>query len=220
MKIFGFSTKKITEEEAAQRGGRVERNTKGEPFIRTFPMLTVFDQAQTDAIEGAPKAPDVARKLTGDDSDAIGERITNWLTGTGWSVEYGELNGPNGRTMCDGSRRVLMQVGLSPAQTAKTVIHEAAHVLLHADAIAEASTEDQLAHRGVIETEAESVAYVLAGLLGLDTSAYSIGYVAGWSRGDAAAIRATAANVLCAVHVIADALDPTEEPADEVLEAA
>lgn len=183
-------------------------------------MLTVFDQDQTDAIEGAPEAPDVAHKLTGEDNDAIGERITQWLTGAGWSVEYGELNGPNGRTMCDGTSRVLMQVGLSPAQTAKTLIHEAAHVLLHADAIAEASTEDQLAHRGVIETEAESVAYVLAGLLGLDTSAYSIGYVAGWSQGDASTIRATAANVLRAVHVLADALDPIEEPAEAPAKAA
>lgn len=34
-------------------------------------------------------------------------------------------------------------------------------------------------HRGQCEVEAESVAHVVAGILGLDTSAYSVGYVAG-----------------------------------------
>lgn len=51
-----------------------------------------------------------------------------------------------------------------------------------------------------------SVAYVVAGILGLDASAYSVGYVAGWSRCDAETIKATAANVLRAAHTLADAL--------------
>ena len=36
---------------------------------------------------------------------------------------------------------------------------------------------EYLEHRGLMETEAESVAYVVAGMLGIDTSAYSIGYI-------------------------------------------
>ena len=56
------------------------------------------------------------------------------------------------------------------------------------------------------ETEAESVAYVTAGRLGLDTSGYSVGYVAGWADGDTAVIRDTAAHVLRTVHILADAL--------------
>lgn len=208
MKIFGFSTKKITDEEAAQRGGRVERNAKGEPFIRTFPMLTVFDQEQTDPIDGAADTSTMAHHLTGEDGEQITERVTGWLIEAGWSVDYGELDGPNGLTLRDDSRRVLIQTGLSPAQTAKTMIHEAAHVLLHSEL--EESDEERVEHRGTKETEAESVAYVLGNLLGLDTSAYSIGYVAGWSKGDADTIRASAANVLRAVHTLADALAPVE----------
>jgi len=53
---------------------------------------------------------------------------------------------------------------------------------------------------------------VVAGLLGLDTSAYTIGYVAGWADADTDLIRSTAANVLRAAHVIADAI--TAEPDD------
>ncbi len=59
----------------------------------------------------------------------------------------------------------------------------------------------------------ESVPYVLAGLLGLDTAAYSIGYVAGWADGEPDTIRATATRVLSAVHTLAHALTPTPAPA-------
>ncbi|MCH2729115.1 hypothetical protein K3V38_14705, partial [Listeria monocytogenes] len=84
--------------------------------------------------------------------------------------------------------------------------------ILHAE-------EDQAEYiepRGVKETEAESVAYVVAGILGLDTSAYSVGYVAGWSNCDSDTIKATAANVLRAAHTLADALT---EPAAELATA-
>jgi hypothetical protein len=65
------------------------------------------------------------------------------------------------------------------------------------------------------EMEAESVAYVLGGFLGLDTSEYSIGYVAGWPDADVGLIRSTA-TVLAAVHTLTDALigsDTAEQPA-------
>lgn len=47
------------------------------------------------------------------------------------------------------------------------------------------------------------MAYVLAGLVGLDTSAYSVGYVTTWTKGD---VRATVENVLRAVQLLASAL--------------
>ena len=75
----------------------------------------------------------------------------------------------------------------------------------------EEDAAEYVAHRGVKETEAESVAYIVAGTLGLDTAAYSIGYVAGWSGCEAETIKATAANVLRAAHTLADVI--TEEEA-------
>lgn len=73
-------------------------------------------------------------------------------------------------------------------------------------------------HRGRMEVEAESVAYVLGGVLGLDTSAYSVGYIAGWSDGDTETIADTAKAVLATVHELAEALDDSaaENEADEV----
>ncbi|MCJ1685394.1 hypothetical protein MT350_19735, partial [Rathayibacter sp. VKM Ac-2928] len=76
---------------------------------------------------------------------------------------------------------------------------------------AEEDEEEYIEHRGIKETEAESVAYVVAGILGLDTSAYSIGYVANWSNGEPETIKSTAARVLRAAHTLADALTADED---------
>ena len=85
---------------------------------------------------------------------------------------------------------------------------------------AEQDPAEYVQHRGIKETEAESVAYVVAGILGLDTSAYSIGYVAGWSQCEAETIKATAARVLAAAHTLADALAHTPDPEAQLATAA
>jgi hypothetical protein len=64
-----------------------------------------------------------------------------------------------------------------------------------------------------MEVEAESVAYIVAGLAGVDTSAYSIGYIGGWAGGDTDLIKATAARVLHATHRIAEITQSAAAPA-------
>ena len=196
-------------------GGRDVRETVENPKTgedeeqrRTlFFPVSVFDMGQTDLIDPEAGDPtDIARPLTGDDPAGIFDAVADYLTGKGWTVERESIpGGAHGYTDPEG-RRVVLDSDLSPAQAAKTGLHEAAHVILHA----EEDHAEYVEHRGTKETEAESVAYVVAGILGLDTSAYSIGYVAGWSNCDAETIKATAANVLRAAHALADAL--TEQP--------
>ncbi|RFA06877.1 hypothetical protein B7R21_17970 [Subtercola boreus] len=69
-------------------------------------------------------------------------------------------------------------------------------------------------HRGLMETEAESVAYIVAGMVGFDTSAYSVGYIAGWVNADTDLIKSTAARVLRTAHQIAGILTPEDEATD------
>lgn len=210
LKIFGYSTKKITEEDP-ETGEELEKR------LPRFPILSVFDITQTELIDGHEDHSTIAHRLTGSDDLGIAVAITDYLTASGWTVTREQLDGhTNGYTTNHG-RRVVIEAALSPAQAAKTLIHEAAHITLgHLDA----PHSDYLAHRGVMECEAESVAYVLAGLLGLDTSAYSIGYIAAWSERDAdadtdgvsEAVHGTAARVLAAVHTLAEALEPATAP--------
>lgn len=195
IKIRGFSTKKITETDE-ESGAEVERQ------LRRFPILSVFDITQTDPIEGAEQPTSPVQLLTGDDPTGICQAMANHMTGLGWKVARepiaGEVNGYTSPT----DRRIVVGADLEPAQAAKTMIHEAAHAILHADL----EHVDYVAHRGVCETEAESVAYVLAGMAGLDTSAYSVGYVTTWSNGDVDLVKSTAENVLRAVDRLAPAL--------------
>ena len=109
----------------------------------------------------------------------------------------------NGYTTADGTCRIVVDADLTPAQAAKTLLHEAAHVALHVGTLVTGEDEQ---HRGLAECEAESVAYVLASMAGLDTSTYSVGYIATWTNGNTELVRATAGNVLAAVGQLATAI--------------
>ncbi|TAM67825.1 MAG: DUF1738 domain-containing protein [Microbacteriaceae bacterium] len=202
IRIFGYSTKKITEED--ENGDEVEKR------VARFPILSVFDIGQTDLIEGAQDAGTLTTQLTGFDDFGIVDALSTYLVEEGWTVEFRPIQGTKNGYSDPEEMAVVIDADLSPEHTAKTLIHETAHVVLgHTEDLAE-----YLEHRGLMETEAESVAYVVAGLVGFDTSAYSVGYIAGWSEGDADLIKSTATRVLRAAHQIAEILDPEDEDAD------
>ncbi|MDO5676344.1 MAG: ArdC-like ssDNA-binding domain-containing protein [Propionibacteriaceae bacterium] len=197
LKIFGFAQRKVDADEQTQDAEEPQK-------VTYFPKLSVFDISQTDIIDPTIEdASSPAQRLTGDDELGICEAVAQWLRAQGWAFSRQSIPGEtNGYTTMDGSRRVVVEERLSEAQTAKTALHEAAHVILHSDD----APGEYVEHRGLKETEAESVAYVVAGLLGLDTTGYSIGYVAGWSAGDAELIKSTAGRVLRASHILIEAL--------------
>ncbi|UDH01628.1 ArdC-like ssDNA-binding domain-containing protein [Rhodococcus opacus] len=201
IRIFGYSTRTVTETDP-------DTGEESKRKVPTYPVLSVFDISQTDPIEGHPQPEPIAHRLEGEDTAAILDRVRDIMTGQGWTVTREPIPGPtNGFTTLDGSRRIVVDAALSPAQAAKTMIHEAAHALMH---VADDVNPAEL-HRGRAEVEAESVAYVLAGLLGLDTSEYSIGYIAKWADGDTAAVAETAHTVLATVHTLAAALETQNE---------
>lgn len=189
IKIFGFATKRTENED-----GEEERR----PY---FPILSVFDISQTDSTDGE-ELPELAPRLTGDDEAGIYQAAEAWLTAQGWTIKRASTGEANGFTQHT-TRTITIHDELQAAQAAATMLHEAAHALMHAEA------NDYHEHRGLYETEAESVAYVVAGVLGLDTSAKSIGYIAGWAEGDVEIVKATATRVLATVRTIIDAI--TEE---------
>ena len=202
IRIFGYSTKKITEED--ENGAEVEKR------VARFPILSVFDIGQTDLIEGFEDPGTITRQLTGADDFGIVDALSNYLIEEGWTVEHRPIQGRKNGYTDPTEMAVVIDADLSPEHRAKTLIHETAHVLLgHTEDMAE-----YIEHRGLMETEAESVAYVVAGLMGFDTSAYSVGYIAGWADGDTELIKSTAARVLRTAHQIAELLDPENADAD------
>lgn len=205
IRIYGTGTVKVAADDE-DNGEEVENGRR-----RVFFPVSVFDIAQTEVIEGHEDVSELAHPLAGEDEGGILARVVDHLTASGAVVEISPLTAANGYTepASEGPIRVVIADHLSPAHKAKTALHEAAHIALgHVEDLAE-----YVEHRGRYEVEAESVAYVLAGRLGLDSTAYSVGYVAGWAeRAEADVIRDSATRVLAAVHALADALRIDAEP--------
>lgn len=200
IRIFGYALKRIQPDE--------DDPDAEERTMTLYPVLTVFDISQTDSIEGTAEVPDLAPRLRGGDDAGIFDATTAWLAEQGWIVTRQHLHGEDGMSVFDGTRRVLIHDELEPAHEALTVLHETAHVLLHAE------TSDYRQHRGIYETEAESVAHIAAGVLGLDTSKNSVGYIAGWTLGDTTTMKATAERVLTTVRTILDGVTEQDDTED------
>jgi hypothetical protein len=172
-----------------------------------FRIVYVFDVSDT---EGAPLPVPGTTTLAGDPPSDMWDALSGQLAAEGYTVELVDAiacsPGANGVTIPD---RHLVQVataGRTPAGHARTLAHELAHVLLHADHLAGAT-------RRRIEVEAESVAYLVADGFGLGTGDYTVGYVTHWSEGNPDLVLATATTVQrCAARILAAATRDAEEP--------
>lgn len=139
----------------------------------TFKEVPVFDVSQTEGKE----LPTYVSTLKGD-VDRFDELINRVVSLSPVPVEYEEIkNGANG-FFSPMENRIVVKTGMSQMQTVKTMIHEIAHATLHCK-----DGEEANADRETKEVQAESIAYTVCDWLGLDTSDYSFGYVAGWGSG-------------------------------------
>lgn len=161
--------------------------TKGTRVLRGFRVVHVFDVSQT---EGDP-LPEVDRPslLEGDAPAELWQRLADQVVAASFTLERGECHGANGFTNYL-TRTVRVREDVEPAQAAKTLAHELAHVHLHD------GTEYGKGCRGRSEVEAESVAYLVCEAAGMASTAYSFPYVAHWAGGEVDVVRQTASRVL------------------------
>jgi hypothetical protein len=106
------------------------------------------------------------------------------------------------------TKAIRVEVRNEPAQQVKTLAHELSHAILHGD--------DFTGSREIAELEVESVAYIVCQNFGLDSGAYSFGYVASWIGGGPEAIKAITASgqrIVRAVRQILDSESASEEVA-------
>lgn len=159
-------------EAAGEDGGRETRRLVG------FRAATVFDVSQTEGKDLPSIAVDELRGGVGD-FDAIMAAVEKV---GGYPVEFETIrSGAKGYFSHADPKRIVIQEGMSQAQTLKTALHELAHSVMHdPDSPTEGGARPD---RGTREVQAESVAFVVSSWLGLDTGEYSFGYVASWSDG-------------------------------------
>lgn len=194
-------------------------DSKGNPVRETvlvkrqsFKVVMVFDVSQTEGKE-LPRLG--VEELSG--TVAQFQSLSNALEQLSpVPVRYEAPAFPNAKGSYSHLEQcVYVRPGMSQTQTLKTLIHEIAHAKLHAlpveNGIVTSLPEKD---RHTREVEAESVAYVVCQHFGVDTSDYSFGYVAGWSRGRE--MEELKASLECIRTAAADLIDGIESRCPEL----
>jgi hypothetical protein len=180
--------------------------TSAHARVAGFRVGYVFDVADTEGEDLPDDCLNVVHPV-GVAPEGMWDTLVQRIEEAGFTVRFGpehdEALGAAWGCTHFGDRTVTVKSSADPAGACKTLAHELAHVLLHSNHLYE--------HRGTVEVEAESVAYIVSAAWGLDTSSYSTGYLTAWSGGDVAAVTATATKVLACTRIILEADGAGEE---------
>lgn len=153
------------------------------PRVR-FRMGPVFDRSQVDPLP-APAQPAVLEPpisaVDGDDLQWAFEPLTAIATENGYSVLTDLVLDSSIGGYCDiGHRHIAINANNSVNQRVKTLVHELSHMLMQEAREQEDRPAVKYAEEELI---VEAVAFTVTASLGLDTSSYSIPYLASWSEG-------------------------------------
>ncbi len=177
-------------DEAAQPALGPDGRAKQRQQITGFRAAPVFDVAQTEG----PPLPEAPRPvlLAGQAPDGLWDALVSEVSQRGYRLLRGpadRLGGANGVTKVT-KREVWVRDDVNDAQAVKTLTHELAHIILHAEA------DQKTACAGIREVEAESVAHLVMAAHGVDTADYSFPYVATWAHPLAAVEHVSMADIV------------------------
>lgn len=165
-----------------------------------------LDAVLSDAKGSAAVVPSMPASATGVPAglwDALG-----WLARRhGFTIGRSSPDGAESSTDW-AKRRIVVRSDIHLAEANLLLLHELAHVLLH-DNTQHPSTAGC---RGTAKIEANSVAFVVAARLGIDTAGYTWPFTSSWAGSDRrarpeAAVLATASRVAAAARTIINHLD-------------
>lgn len=199
--------------EADAAGDEEERRRRVVGFRATY----VWDVSQTfgELLPAQPRP----QLLEGQAPPGLWDGLAQLVADHGFALERGDCGTANGVTNYV-TRTVRVRADVDDAQAAKTLAHELAHVLLHdpAGSTAGASPVSPRTSEcgGVLEVEAESVAYLVSAARGLSTDRYTFPYVTTWAAGAGGkepedVVRETGARVLSAARAVL-AATPSDAP--------
>lgn len=163
--VFDENNKAIVDENGNQKTEKVTRE------YQTFRPVYVFDVSQTS---GDP-LPTLASELN-ETVDSFEEMKSVLISISPVPVSFETINGGANGYYSPTAGKIVIDERLPQLQMLKTMVHEIAHATL-----GHGSKEDKW-DRQTKEVQAESVAYWVTQMIGLDTSDYSFGYISGWSK--------------------------------------
>jgi antirestriction protein ArdC len=173
----------------------------GEQPVRIFfRAVSVFDVSQTQALPGTQPVSlqPPSEPITGSSHAHLLTPLNRFAHELGYSVAGRTLEGP-AEGWCDVSEReIVVNAALPPNAQVRVLVHELAHAL---------GIGYREHGRRRAEVIVDTVTAVVCGSVGLDTSASSVPYVAGWGEdGDLDAIRTCAETIDQIARRIEDAL--------------
>ncbi|MBN9392194.1 MAG: hypothetical protein J0I20_29420 [Chloroflexi bacterium] len=162
----------------------------------SFRTVSVFDISQTEG-EALPNI--TPGQLQGGEGEELYKRLDGLAEAEGLKVTHYDLQGEGAEedTGYNGyylpGSKIIYVKRAAQVQMVKTLAHELGH---HFDAGREASSRDER------ETVAEAVAFIVASYYGIDTTAYTFPYVAGWAakREGAEVIKAVMSRIQETAH--------------------
>jgi len=195
--------RRLSGEEAAKLAaeGKQAYDSEGRPamVVRGFRIEYVWDQSQTEPIEGAEQLAGPRSWISqhGDGPEGLWDAIWILIEAEGYAIEHRPPVGGDGSAhgWSDHDRRIVwIRSDVDEAEQIRVAIHELAHV--------RADHNGRDISRAQGETEADSIAHVVATWAGLDICASSVDYITGWSGGDSDVLEAA----LAAIHDTATAI--------------
>jgi antirestriction protein ArdC len=150
-----------------------------EPGRRTvFRAVSVFDVSQTRPLpdrEPVPLTPPT-EPILGDSHEGVLAPLQALAQELGYAVETRALDGP-ADGWCDSKRKLIaINADLSVNARVRVLVHEIAHAL---------GVGYEQYGRSRAEVLVDTVTFIVCGSIGLDTSASSVPYVAGWGENGA-----------------------------------
>lgn len=172
---------------------RAWREAGGDPDDRPrtfFRLVKVFDRAQVDPLPEFPGGPVVLdpplAPVEGDSLAGVFEPLASFATTIGYTVAVEEIPG-SALGYCEPQRQ---HIGVEPISAEFSAnaqvgieIHELAHALVRCDR----REEDPDLTYGDEEVVVECVSHTVCSTVGLDTSGWSVPYMATWGEGGAIA---------------------------------
>ncbi|XZL95924.1 LPD25 domain-containing protein (plasmid) [Clostridium perfringens] len=159
---------KVTGKPVLDSNGKILKEKQLVEWI-SYRTVPVFDISQTNGKE----IPTLIDELKG--SVKNNEILMNSLKGVSKAkITFEDIKGGAKGYYSYTDNRISINNGMSEVQTLKTLIHELAHSRLH--------TMNDHKENNKKELEAESVAYIVTKHFDIDTSDYSFGYLASWSK--------------------------------------
>jgi hypothetical protein len=207
--IVGVKRKKDSEAEK----DITKQNTRA---LLGFRNAYVFDISQTNGVD----LPEM-HEVSGDPGESI-DRLAAFLRSQGIQIVYNAKIAPAMGISYGG--RIAILPGQSKAEEFSTLVHEAAHEMMHKAERRTATTKT------VRETEAEAVAFVVGKAIGLVTGSASADYIHLY-HGNASLLAESLEVIQQTANVILAALEPAkpneaesttaaEEPSDTQLQEA